>query len=261
MSLVLSDKHESTLVLTLNRPDRLNTMTLKLLQTLRQQLETAATDPEVRVVVLCGAGRSFCAGADLQARQAEQQAPDAPSDDPLGPAVHAVLNAIENLPRPVIAAVHGHAVGGGLELALACDFRYAAAGTKLGLVEARVGSMPGAGGTQRLPRLVGPGLAKELMFTAEFIDAETAQRIGLVNRVFPDGELLPRTLAVAKLIATRSPLAIQMIKRSVNGGLNADLHTGLQLENLCMTRLRMSEDRKEGIQAFLEKRPPQFTGR
>ncbi|MDQ7849264.1 MAG: enoyl-CoA hydratase/isomerase family protein, partial [Armatimonadota bacterium] len=248
---VLWEQRGRVVILTLNRPEALNAMTPQLLDLLEAHLARIEQDPEVRAVVLTGSGeKAFCVGADLKARQQEFAAMEA--GDPFAQRVERVFGHIESLPRPVIAAINGYCLGGGLELALTADLRIAAAEARFGFPEAKVGSMPGAGGTQRLPRLVGPARAKELMFLAEHIDAETALRLGLVNRVVPRAELMEATLELARAIGQRAPLSIQAIKAAVNRAMNVPLAEGLAFERERFAVLRTSEDRKEGIAAFLE---------
>jgi len=248
-------------ILTLNRPEALNAMTPELLDLLDAYLSRVEADPAIRVVVLTGSGeKSFCVGADLKARQQEFTGGQI-SRDPFAEGVERVFGHIERLPRPVLAAINGYALGGGLELALTADLRVAAEEARFGFPEAKVGSMPGAGGTQRLPRVVGVSRAKELMFVGDHIDAREAHRIGLVNRVVPRADLMTTTLELARTIGQRAPLSLQAIKAAVGYGMDHALEDGLAFERARFAALRDSEDRKEGIAAFLEKREPHFAGR
>ena len=258
---VLFDRQETIGVLTLNRPEALNALTAAMLDRIGEVLVEVETGGEVRALVLAAAGeKAFCVGADLKARSQEYEENGA-GPDPLAERVRRVFGGIEALPLPVIAALHGYVLGGGLELALACDLRVAAEGARFGFPEVKVGSMPGAGGTQRLTRAIGPAQAKELMFSGEPIDAAEAYRLGLVNRVVPRERLLDGALALAGTIASRAPLSIRAIKAAVNLCPDVSVEAGLAFERTAHAVLRGSRDRREGIQAFVEKRAPHFAGR
>lgn len=248
-------------VVTLNRPERMNTLGGSMKPDLgRAFLDYARADGRVRAVLVTGSGeRAFCAGADIKERAGNQ----AIGTDYFvaQKATHDLFRDIEEFEKPVIAAINGVALGGGLELALCADIRLAAAGARFGLPEIKLGVIPAAGGTQRLPRLIGEARAKELILTADIVDAETALRYGIVSRVLPDAELMPAALALAQRIAEHPPLAVRFAKRAINRGMQTDLDSGLEYERYAAAMIIDSDDRKEGMRAFVEKRKPVFTGR
>jgi len=236
---------------------RRNSLTMALLAEGAEHLARAAADRALRVVVLSGAGqRAFCAGADLKERARMSDAEVAGFHR----AVRAFLGGVEALPQPVVAAVNGAALGGGLELALACDLRLAAEGVELGLPEVGLGIIPGAGGTQRLPRLVGVARAKELILTARRIGAAEALAIGLVSAVVAPERLGEEALGLAARVARNAPVALRQAKRAVDGGLHLPLAEALDLENRLYQDCIPTQDRREALRAFAERRPPVFTG-
>jgi len=258
MSTVLLDRDGHVATLTLNRPDKLNALNAELLAELGAKLDELATDASVRVVVLTGAGeKAFAAGADIAAMSEMSPAQAKAFAD----AGHRIGSTMEGARFPIVAAINGFALGGGCELALACDFAYASDKAKLGQPEVNLGVIPGFGGTQRLARRVGQGRARELCMTGDTIGAEEALRIGLVNAVVPHAELLPRVREVAKKIASKGPLAIAAVKRVVLRGVDLPLPEANELEAATFAALFASSDQREGMRAFLEKRAAAFTGR
>ena len=242
----------------MNRPEAMNALDVGSLTELRDRLREHAEDSESLVVVLTGAGdRAFVAGADIK-YMSGLDASEAKGWGDLGQEAGGLL---ETMPKPTIAAVNGFALGGGCELALACDFRYAASSAKLGQPEVNLGIIPGWGGTQRLARAVGIGLAKELVLTGRMVDADEALRIGLVNAVFEPGELLAKTMETARALAAKGPLALAAAKVALNRALAGDHAENLAREAADFAELFSSEDAKEGMTAFVEKREPRFSGR
>jgi enoyl-CoA hydratase len=254
--------------LRLFRPDRLNAFTVEMWRELRELGEELHDDPDVRALVIIGEGRAFSSGIDTSVFAGSL-------DDDLGagsgagtrdddPVIDSILRTqdsftwLEEAPYATIAAVRGYALGAGLQLALACDLRVIAEGTKVGLLEFKYGILPDLGGTQRLPRLVGPGKAKELIFTATQIDADEALRIGLVERVVPDAELEPTVRGLATTIAAQPPLAVQGAKRAVNVAGTMSTRDGLRVEAEGQAACLRSDDMKEAIAAFVEQRAPNY---
>src|SRR5713101_3778596 len=243
---------------TLNRPKVLNALNQKTWQELRKVFEDARDDAAVRGVILTGAGdKAFIAGADIS-ELAHVTAVEAEKSSTFG---QAVLDLIEVLGKPVIAAVNGFALGGGCETAMACTIRVAVENAKFGQPEVKLGVIPGGGGTQRLPRLVGKGRALQLILSGEMISAQEAYRIGLVNEIVPAAELTARAEAILKQIFANAPLAVKYALEAVNKGLETSQTEGLSLEASLFGLCAGTEDKKEGTQAFLQKRAPQFQGR
>lgn len=250
---ILIDHEDRTTIITINRPQSLNALNAKTIMELSNALDEISKDTNCRVAIITGSGeKSFVAGADIKefsdfgTSAAEELARNGQN---------ILFNKIENLNKPVIAAVNGFALGGGLELAMACHIRYASDNARLGLPEVTLGLIPGYGGTQRLPKLVGKGLANELIFSAKMIPAQRAKEIGLVNDVLTLEELLPKTKELAKQIAQNSPMGITKAIQAVN---QSDSSTGFETEIKAFGELFEMDDKKEGVAAFLEKRKPSF---
>ncbi len=257
-NILLAKEDSGILTLTLNRPDIMNSLNFSLLHALRDQIEAVRFKSEIRVVIITGSGeRAFCAGADLKERATLQ--PEQVKEYIF--TIRNLFTAIEQLNKPVIAAVNGIALGGGTELALASDIRIASNTASMGLTETRLAIIPGAGGTQRLPRLVGKGKAKELIFTGQRIDAQEALKIGLVNKICEQKDLLGECQKMADLICETGPIAIEQAKFAINQGMETDIQTGLAIESNAYWVCSPTEDRLEGLAAFKEKRKPVYKGR
>ena len=243
--------------ITVNRPDKLNALNAATIDELDRAIRSLVSAPEVAGIIVTGAGRAFVAGADI----AELSALDASGARELSVRGQEVFAHFESSHKPVIAAVNGFALGGGCELAMACHVRIAADTAKFGQPEVKLGQIPGYGGTQRLPRLVGPGHAAQLLLTGEIIDANEAARIGLVNRVVPVAELMPVTEGLMRQMLANAPLALARILDAIRHGVDAPTSATYALETTGFTMLAGTEDAREGAAAFLEKRPPRFSGR
>ncbi len=256
-AVLLVEEDSGVATVTLNRPGVMNSMNFALLHALRDQIEAFRFRRDIRVIIITGSGdKAFCAGADLKERATL-------AADQVREYIFTIRNlftAIEQLNKAVIAAVNGIALGGGTELALASDIRIAGANASMGLTETRLAIIPGAGGTQRLPRLVGRGKAKELIFTGQRIDAREALRIGLVNKVCEQEDLLAECRKMAAMICETGPIAIEQAKYAINYGLETDINTGLAIESNAYWVCIPTEDRLEGLAAFKEKRKPVFKG-
>jgi enoyl-CoA hydratase len=257
MSLIALQRDSAIANVTLNRPEKLNALNEPLMRELLDAITELDRDPAVRVGILTGAGKAFAAGADISA-MAEMTAPEAKRFAELG---HRVGAALAQAHMPFLAAINGVALGGGCELAMCCDIIYASDKAKFGQPEVTLGLIPGFGGTQRLARRVGSGRASELCMTGQVLTAEEALRIGLVDAVLPHDELLERVRQLAEAIAQRAPLAVSAIKRSIVRGQDTTLAAGLEIEAATFSSLFGTHDQQEGVHAFLEKRPPSFTGK
>ena len=255
---LLFEEKEGIGIITINRPDKLNALNKELLSELKGLIDRVRSDEKIKVLIITGSGeKAFAAGADIN----EIAALGSANAYTFSRDAQEVANGIENLGKPVIAAVNGLALGGGFELALACTLRILSENAKTGLPEVGLGAIPGIGGTQRLPRIIGKGRAFWYLLTGETIDAPTALSIGLANKVVPGGNLMDTCLGVAKTLLSKGPLALSLVLEAVNRGLEAGQDIGLVLESALMTIACASEDKNEGIKAFLEKRKPNFKGR
>lgn len=245
-------------VIQFTRSEAANALSVQMLHEINEVLEEVHYNRSIRAVIVTGAGeKAFCAGADLKERKGMNEEETRKTIALIGKTV----NHFEALAQPVIAAINGVAFGGGLELALACDIRMASSTAKLGLTETALGIIPGAGGTQRLPRLIGIGKAKELIYTARRLSAEEAYRYGIVEHIVEPQELLNQAKILAREIGKNAPLSLIQAKTAINQGMQTDISTGLEIESLAYSRLLQTEDRLEGLKAFQEKRSPVYHGK
>ncbi|SDI15554.1 enoyl-CoA hydratase-related protein [Alteribacillus bidgolensis] len=258
MSNVLLEKSGHLATITINRPEQLNCFNYDTLVQLEEKAEAIQLDKDVRAVIVTGAGeKAFSAGADLKERRTLSEKEVRRNVNK----IRKVFTLIEEIPQPTIAAIKGYALGGGFELALACDFRFAAETATMGLPEVSMAIIPGAGGTQRLTNLIGPSKAKELILTARRIDALESQALGIVNKAVPADQLMDTALNLANEIMKNGPLAVIQAKHAIHHGSNVDIHSGMAIESKAYEVIIPTEDRREALEAFKEKRKPNFQGK
>jgi len=250
---IILEKEENVATITFNRPDAMNALNNQTRAEFAAAIAEVATDNEIKVLILTGSGKAFVAGSDI--KEFSQTTPYVAHN------IHRLGEMVEKLEKPVIAAVNGFCLGGGNEIAMGCDIIIASEKAKFGQTEVNIGIIPGGGGTQRLPRLIGMCRAKELIYTGDIIGAEEAYRLGLVNRVVPVDQLMPVAKELAKKIATKSAAALKLAKTAINRGMQTNLESGLKYEYELYSLALSLEDRVEGVNAFLEKRTPKFVGR
>jgi enoyl-CoA hydratase/carnithine racemase len=253
--IVIEKGGEGIVQIRLNRPERLNALGVDMVEALQAGIADAIAG-RARVLIIRGTGRAFCAGADLKARRTMDEAARVRHNR----AINAAVDALAAAPMPTICMINGLAMGGGCEIALACDLRYAAEDAQIGLTEARIGAIPGAGGTQRMPRVVGASRALELMLTGEPVTGKRAEEIGLVNRAVAADKLDEHVMRIAAVLASRSPTGAQTVKRLVYRGVEMPLVDALAQEGLALREILASSDYAEGLAAFAEKRQPRFGG-
>ncbi|MEJ8851181.1 enoyl-CoA hydratase/isomerase family protein [Variovorax rhizosphaerae] len=247
--------------ITLNRPEKLNAFTDEMLDRWVEALEACRVDAEVRVIVITGTGRAFTTGGDVDSFGASAALTPALIKQRLVQGIQRLPRKMAEIDKPIIAALNGFATGGGLDIALACDIRFAAESARMAETYARMGLIPGGGGAYLLPRIVGMAKALEMLWSCDWVDAREAERIGLVNQVFPDAELMERTHAFARKVAEAAPISVQLIKRVARLSLGQDLDTALDIAASNLPIARTSEDHLEAVRAFKEKRKPLFQGR
>jgi len=257
---VLIDVADGIAIMTLNRPDTLNSFTDEMLWEMVGALDDFEARDDVSVVILTGAGRGFSSGGNIGGMGAKEAPKPHETKKHIWNDIQAFPKRVARFEKPILAAVNGPAVGGGMDLALACDIRIAGASARFCESYGKIGLAPGGGGAYFLPRIVGKAQALELLWTADFVDAETALAIGLVNHVYPDDQLMAETVKLAKRIAGQPPLSVRLIKRLVDQGLRSDMDTAFDLVSSHIAILRSGEDHKEAIAAFKEKRPGKYQG-
>ncbi len=254
---ILLERKGPVTIIRINRPDKLNAMNTKVKEEITHALGDLEKDASVRVAVITGVGdKAFVAGADIA-----EFAGKTPVDQWQAYGHTSLYNVVERFPKPILAMINGYCLGGGCELAMACDIRIASDRAQLGQPEINIGIIPGGGGSQRLPRLVGLGKAMQLVLTGDRIDARTAKEIGLVDEVVPHEALEAKTLELANKIAEKSPIAVRLAKAAVKASANLPLNQGLRYEQSLFSIVFSAEDKEEGVRAFLEKRKPEFKGR
>lgn len=254
---ILDERRGAVAILTLNRPDKRNALNSQVRSAFLASLDAIGRDSAIRAVVVTGAGdKAFVAGADIGEFEGRS-----PVDQYRAMKAPTIFEALERFPKPVIAAINGFCLGGGMELALACDIRIASTGAKFGQPEVNLGIIPGGGGTQRLPRIVGMGAALRMILSGDMIDATEALRLGLVEEVVAPDQLMTRTIALAETIASKSPVAVMAAKEATRAALSMSLAEGMKIETALFQLCFSSEDKGEGVRAFLEKRAANFTGR
>lgn len=250
---IIFEKEENIAIITFNRPEAMNALNNQTRAEFSQAIEDVAMDDAIKVLILTGSGKAFVAGSDI--KEFNETTPFAAHN------IKRLGEMVEKLEKPVIAAVNGFCLGGGNEIAMGCDIIIASEKAKFGQTEINIGIIPGGGGTQRLPRLIGVCRAKELIYTGDIIRAEEADRLGLVNRVVPMDELMPAAKELAKKIAAKSAAALKLAKTAINRGMQTNLESGLKYEYELYSLSLSLEDKLEGVNAFLEKRAPKFVGR
>ena len=258
---ILIDVQDKVATITLNRPEKLNAFTDDMLENLVKAIDNCETDDEIRAVILTGSGRGFSAGGDVTAMGSNADNSAMTTKKHVTEAIQAFPRRMASFNKPIIAAVNGVAAGGGMDLALACDIRIAGKSAKFGETYAKIGLLPGGGGAYYLPRLVGTARALELLLTAEFIDADQALEIGLVNHVYDDSVLLAETQKLAKRMASLPPFSVSKIKRTVYQSLETDIHSALEIVGSHIAIAKSSADHLEAIAAFKEKRSGDYEGR